>query len=287
MFIYNIITAICLGLLIIQGIYMLINIFVKKRPEKISFIRGFKNGKCAMIYLTAIPLYWIGHIYAGKDVLNSFFVAINKIVNLVVLKYDTSSIEKLMGDNPFYNATIYFTFFLIGVNAILFALSFSIQQLWSFVGWLKRRFTPNERLIIFGYNKTSLSIYKSENVRNKHIVDTLSQKDMEALYQEEIYYSTSKTAEDKIKRIFKSIKRSDKIHRIVINTESDDKNIQLCRKFISSMEKYEGDKNGLFLKIYIYVFGDPKYQAIYNDVMKKAGYMRYLWENFLDKILWC
>ena len=25
----------------------------------------------------------------------------------------------------------------------------------------------------------------------------------------------------------------------------------------------------------------------HNDVMKKAGYMRYLWENFLDKILWC
>lgn len=290
MLVYNIITAICLGLLIIQGVYMLINMFVKDRPEKISFIRGFKNGKCAMIYLTAIPLYWIGHVYAGNNALNSFFVAINKIVNLVVLKYDTSSIEKLMEDNGFYNNTVYFTFFLVGVNAVLFALSFSIQQMWCFSGWLKRRFTPNEILIIFGNNKSSIAIYRSDEKRNKQIFDTLSQKDMEHLYQENVYYSTCKTVDKKIKRIFKILKRTDKVHRIVINTESDDKNIRICRKFISAMKDYRGDTDKLFLKINIYVFGDPRYQALYNDILQSGfGCIKYLNKyqavamDFIDK----
>lgn len=271
MIIYNVITAICLGLLIIQGLYMIINAFGKKRPDRIAFIRGFKNGKCALIYITAIPLYLIGHIYSGKDMLDAFFLAVNKIVNLVVLKYDITSIEQLMKDNYFYYITIYLAFITVGLNAVLFALSFTTQQCWCFIGWLKRALTPNERLIIFGNNKASVDIYKSDKSRNKHIVDNLSAKEMEALYQEDIYYSSCKLPDERIDWIFKSIERTGKKHKVIVNTECDDKSIRICRKLINAMNEFDGDKDTLFLKINIYVFGDPKYQAIYDDIVA-SGY---------------
>lgn len=95
----NAVTAICLILLTAEVFYVAVNVIVKKRPEKIAFIRGFKKGKFAFVYLAAVPLFCAGHMYAGRDFLASFFDAINQTVNLVILKYSTASVTLLMEDS--------------------------------------------------------------------------------------------------------------------------------------------------------------------------------------------
>ena len=75
--------------------------------ERIAFIRGFKKGKGFLIYAISIPLYVVGYIYAGNEFLASFFASVNKVINTVVLKYETSVISNLMTDNLFYKVSVY------------------------------------------------------------------------------------------------------------------------------------------------------------------------------------
>ena len=73
--IYNVITIACLVLLAIEVLYVALNIFVKERAARISFVREFKNGKCAIVYFTAIPIYYMGIYYADgqKNVWDTLF----------------------------------------------------------------------------------------------------------------------------------------------------------------------------------------------------------------------
>ncbi|MBQ7387743.1 MAG: hypothetical protein IJW03_06220, partial [Clostridia bacterium] len=61
----NIVTSICLAALIAEVLFVILSTVIKKRADRIEFLRGFKRGECVVIYLTALPLYVIGHLYAS------------------------------------------------------------------------------------------------------------------------------------------------------------------------------------------------------------------------------
>ena len=149
------VTIICLALLFAEVLFVIVSALAKERTERITFLRSFKKGKCAIIYITAIPLYLIGYMYAGKDFLKAFFGAVNRIINLVVLKYDLDQIELLMADNILYEITIYFCFALVGINALILVFSLTAQHLWEFFQSLRTRFTKKDRVFIFGDNEKS------------------------------------------------------------------------------------------------------------------------------------
>ena len=137
--IINVITALCLlGLLVIVG-YMIIGYAVRNREGRIAFIRGFKKGKCLVIYLKSIPLYVIGRVYQGanasvgfEDVIIAFFKSISDAITLVIMRFNVTDISKLMADNGFYKAVMYFCFILVIMNTVLFWLSIAGQQFWCF-----------------------------------------------------------------------------------------------------------------------------------------------------------
>jgi hypothetical protein len=165
----KLVTISCLAILAVELLFVIVNVILKKRPQRIAFLRSFKKGKCAIIYLTAIPLYCVGHIYAGQDFLNAFFSAVNKIINLVVLKYDTGSIKGLMQVDPLYNFTVYFCFVLVGINALIFTLSLTSQHIWCAIHAAKAMMTQRDKLFIFGNNPHNVSIYESDKKRNMGI----------------------------------------------------------------------------------------------------------------------
>ena len=128
----NIVTIACLILMIIGLLSVAVNLITKKREDKITYVRSFKKGKGVLIYIYAIPLFWVGLVYAGQSTLNGFFSAIRRIVDLIVLKYDISPVQALVEANQLYAFTMYLCFILVGLNAILFALSLASQHLWAF-----------------------------------------------------------------------------------------------------------------------------------------------------------
>ena len=148
----SLVTVLSLSVLILELLFVIVNVILKERPQRIAFFRSFKKGKCAIIYLTAIPLYFLGHMYAGENFLSAFFDSISEIINLVVLKYDTESIQALMDDYQLYNFTIYFCFVLVGINALILSISLTNQYIWCAVQKFKAMMTRKDKLFLFGNN---------------------------------------------------------------------------------------------------------------------------------------
>lgn len=319
------VTIICLALLFAEVLFVIVSALAKERTERITFLRSFKKGKCAIIYITAIPLYLIGYMYAGKDFLKAFFGAVNRIINLVVLKYDLDQIELLMADNILYEITIYFCFALVGINALILVFSLTAQHLWEFFQSLRTRFTKKDRVFIFGDNEKSKILFKTDaRDRNKTIIDKLDMEGSLALYFEKMPYVSTRYSEkmvDKIlKYVAKDVARYDRMSRkikkkldkitdkekanallerlrtprktsIIINTRDDERNMKLCRAFLNGIFDKDGkERLNVFGKLDLYVYGDPRYEAIYTDIISSArGCFHYTNEyqkvalEFIDK----
>ena len=271
--VYNVVTVICLVFLALEALYVLLNILCRSRAERINFVRGFKNGKCAIIYIIAIPLYWIGHYHAGnKSVLDAFFDAIKSIIDLVVLKYDRPSIAGLMHANTLYSITVYICFALVGLNALLFTFSLVSQHLW--VGFKGLGCVVNRKstVYLFGNNEENKLIYRSEKKRNKILVATLSAPEATTLYQENILFANVSSEEVQFKRIFSLIHRFDRECIVIINTGNDEENIKLCRCVVDKINNTEEDeRRRLFRELKVFVFGNAKYEGIYSDIVSSAG----------------
>ena len=59
---YNVVTAICFALLTAGVLFVIINLCIKDRASRIAFLRSFKKGKCAIVFIAEMPLYFIGHL---------------------------------------------------------------------------------------------------------------------------------------------------------------------------------------------------------------------------------
>lgn len=274
----NVICAICLAIFAILIIYVLGCLILKKHKEKIEFIRGFKKGKCTIIYLVAIPLFCIGHMYEGSNFMNAFFVALNKVVCLVVLRYDFSSISLLMNVSKFYEMTIYICSTLVLLNAILFSISVFYQYLLECYFRLKLNISKKNRLYIFGNNKNNIDIYNSTKKHTKFIIDDLSSKDCYGLYCNKIDYLKNISIEKQIKKfVFQAFNKNIDI-TIIINALNEEKNINICKAILNQINQVEDSKRDiLFEKLHVYVFGDLRYEAIYEDIIESSyGCIHYL-----------
>ena len=279
MFAYNIVTAICFAFLTGFGIYFLVACLCKKHSERVEFVRSFKKGKIAIIYIISIPLYFIGHFYAGKSGLESFFQAINKVINTVVLKYETSTIYTLMEKNVFYMITVYYCFAMIAFNALLLTLSLIGQRLWLFYKGVLFGLLPGKKLIIVGNNDGSRALYRSAKGKYSRIIfGEISQESGAKLYADEINYRNYTKAGKIAKKILAAAARRKKEFSVVINTGDEDKNLGVCYALVSLLnateEKY---RQKYFAQLRVYVYGDPRYAAIYEDVVSSAfGLLHYV-----------
>lgn len=267
MFIYNVITFLCFLLMIVSVVFVLCNVFRKNRAEKITYIRNFKKGKGVLIYLYIIPLFWIGSVYGGTSVFKSFFTALSSGTELIFLKYSVSSISELLNNNYFYNFVIYFGFVLVTLNAFLFIFSFIGQYLWSFFSQLAFKFSKKEKLFILGNNEHSISIYQSEKKRKRCLVDKISNESALDLYKKDVLFSSSSLDESNFKSIITKCLKNVKI-KVIINTEKEDKNIELCHFFAKVLKEFSEEQRAKCFKyLRVYVFGDSRYEAIYNEVI--------------------
>jgi len=276
MIFYQTVTIVCLAILIIELLSAVIYGLLQQRPERIAFVRSFKKGKCAFIYLTTVPLYFIGHYYTMKDPMQALFTAIPKTVNLVVLQYDTSTIDALMQVSILYRVTVYIAFLLVAINALLFTASLTYQRIWcAFESW-KAVLSFKDKLYLLGYNTDNLTIYKSDKVHSKAVVDTVRETQKGKMFLEKVAFIDTPDFSHFLKKVFRRMKCSDKTFTLVINTKNEEKNMDLCRLIIHCIETAD-NKEKFFGKLRVYVFGDPLYASIYEDIVSDGyGCIQYL-----------
>ena len=150
---YTIISCVVLALLALMVGAVAWNILSQGRKERIRYVRQFKKGKGAMIYVVVIPLLIIGKLYDGARFLDAFFEAIPESLSLIVLKFSFDSVGGLMGALPVFAIAVYIAFFLIIVNALLLTFSLFQQQIWTMRQKLRWQKTKRERLLLIGYNQ--------------------------------------------------------------------------------------------------------------------------------------
>ncbi|MBQ2735363.1 MAG: hypothetical protein IJF33_05975 [Clostridia bacterium] len=262
---YSLVSIVCCVILGIIGAGYLIAICRKHRSRRVEFVRKFKKGNCAIVYVVAIPLYWIGMIYKGEGILPAFFTAINRTMSLVVLRYDLEDILPLMEVNFIYAVSVYFCFVLVAVNAMLFAASLFSQKIWE---WLERiwwSWFKKDKLLIVGCNEDNYKIYFSAQKSKKRgpmIIDSISGKDKEKMYAKKIRFISKKEyairaadvnkpdysdehplcgslLDEAICGRFEKALGGNGSCVIVINTKDDNRNIDLCQSLIAYLNYYK------------------------------------------------
>ena len=271
MIFYYIVTIACLIAYLVEIAYFCRGIVKKDYKEIINYLKDFKKTKYLAVYLTTFPLIYIGFHYASKDIAKSFYLSIHRMINLVVLKYDFSNIESLMDSVFLYKFTVYMAFLLIGVTAAIFTFSLFIQYLWVKKQKKLAIDTTEDKLYIFGNNPQNIAIYNSDTKRSKFIIDNISDEDGDRFYLNRVSYISTDNLDKQLRDLVRNGKNLDKEYVFVINTGDEEMNIQLCTAVIDEIESStEEVKKALFLTLKVYVFGDPRYQAIYEDIISSG-----------------
>ena len=282
---YTVLSIPLLALLLAITAHVIRRMLSGERQARITFIRSFKKGKCAVIYLAAVPLFWIGLCFSGGGVLPSFFEAIPMAMSLVVLKFDIPVLSPVFEESLLFAVTTYFCFFLVTVNALLFSLSVFSQHLFSFRSALAFKHTGRDRLLILGNSEEGRCILRSSPDAFGMIVGRISPSDAAELYMEGIRFkdgSIKRAADELIKLAARSSSRA----TAVVALPDDDEALALSYRFRDALrsllasvpeEERKDYAASLFSRLTFFVLGSPEYETLYERAAEDCyGCLRYV-----------
>ena len=167
----NYVIAVCLGYILLLPIAAIVRLIRLSRREKLKYIKNFKRGKFALMYLAIIPLYFLAYRFNGVNIEGSLLNAVKSSVDIVILKYDYATVAPLMAANLFYKITVATAFALVAANAIMFSISFGGQFLLNALSCFFTYKFRKKVVIVVGNNPNSLDILGSvEKQRGKAVL---------------------------------------------------------------------------------------------------------------------
>lgn len=279
--IYSIVSIIVL--IILCGLYLgyAIKFFTLKRAERISFIKTFKNGKGYIIYLAAYPLCFAAELYAGTPSLEAFFNAVKSSVDLVVAKFDFST--PLFNENPIYKCVVFVCLILVTLNAVVLTASIFYQSVANFFGTVKFNFDKDTKCIIIGCNENSKAIYQS-CADKAVIVGIFSKEEKDQMFVQKITYKSLPNEkrlylwlDEKIDYLAKKYRGSHSKLNIIVNTQNDTKNLDLCGRFVSFISTRNQET---YDNVDLYVFGNREFEDVYSRYENQSkGTLHYVNEH--------
>ena len=277
---YTIVSA-----LVITALACILAYFVFKyascrtRSERIEFVKTFKRGKFAIVYIASFPIFMLSELFAGKAVILAIFTSIYKSVYLVVLKFDIPS--NLMEANPLYYAAVVICFTMVALNAMLLMMSFLDQIIWD--GFFLYRFNVSknvDRLIVLGNTPEGEMIYNSCKDK-KVLAGVIKKEEAEKLYIKNIKYkacsSTDRLFEYVVKEINKLVKKyKGSLHKVnvIANHKDEQTKLDWCKRFCDFIATLPEES---LANVDIYVFGEQEYEEIYYKYEEQArGTLHYV-----------
>ncbi len=253
----------------------------RDRIERAKYIRSFKNGKVAVVYLCSVPLYWLGYMCDGDlpaesmwdkfHIFDSFFNAIQASVELVVLKYTIDPITNAMAISPLYRWVVYFCFMLAILNALLFVFSIVSQYMWRKYQSLCFKCSTKDKLFIFGNNPQNHLIFRSDSRRKKVIVDKISKEEQHNLYTQDIFYRNEENVLALVDEIVAERVGGKRQNVVIVNTNDEIRNIEICHHFNRAIAALTPEEQmHRFNHLKIFTFGDPQNESIYEDIVQNG-----------------
>ena len=267
----NIISIACMTIMALGVLNVIYNIKRKSKAERFAYIQSFKRGKGALIYAASFPLFMVGFLNADYNVIDSIFLSARKSIDLMLLSYDLAPIQSALEASTLYETAIYVSYILSISNAILFIISFSSLHLWYHSKKRKFKHSNRNKLVLFGCNPQNNSIYFNDSTRAKIVIgksENLNETgSVNLLYDKNILHKNETPSQKHTDKIIKESIRKDRKFAVVINTNDDTANIEICRFFIDSIAKLsEEDRLKCFSNLKIFTFGDPKHETIYEEI---------------------
>lgn len=279
---YTVVSAICIAVMALLVIVLAVQFGIRNRAEKIEFIKSFKKGKCAVIYIVAVPLFFMANLYSGNSVGVSLFISISKAVLLVVLKYDVT--DTLFVANGTYAAATYICLTLVVINAMMITVSILHQNIWKAYRLWKFRRAKTNKCIVIGDESQSLYVYDSCNCA-RLVADVMNSDAQENLYVKGISYKSSINKKRLYAWLLKEVQQEIALHKktgtklsIVVN--SDEKsNLDWCGQFFDLITAADDD---IAENLEIFVFGNREFEDIYSKYEAKTrGCLHYVNEYML------
>ena len=281
--------ALCIVWLVLKIGNIMYNL-CRSRKNRIPYLRNYKKGSFVSNYLVMLIIYFIGTLYDKQSFSSAFSNSITAASDFIVLKYNVESIKRLMNDSIIYRHLVYVGYVIVVVGAVLLAVSVMQQYIWSAKNSYIERKTRREnrglsrifkkdKLYLLGYNSDVLSVCESDGKRHsKYVVSEVDKDTRDALYIKNLPYLQSSPAEWIGERIDEFVRPDVKKSIFIVHTGDDKQNITICKCFADALASYDCEKcTGFAEKLRVFVFGDPKYQAIYQNLSEKGkGCIHYI-----------
>lgn len=274
----------------ISLVYMvlLVGFFIYKvassdREKRLRFLKGFKKGKFAFIYLSAILLFTLASYNDGLPIWGAILTSIKNTIDLVLLKYNYTVVAPLMESNLYYRITVDICFILVALNAIIFTLAIFGEKAYNWLLCQKTYKKEKKVYVILGDNAQNRSIIKSakeENIPVLLLVENINENIRDYAFIEKIALDRYKKDIDIGVQIIKSFSNiEEKLINVFVNTEEDRQDIL----FVEKISKAILD-NGLEKLSYLedrglncYVFGEPENASAFGIfVSSTKGCVRYV-----------
>lgn len=247
------------SLCLVGMVALIVNIVLRtfilgSRENKMHYLKSYKKGKFALIYLISIPLFFLGYLYetgpieSGTEVLLCFFDAICAAFDLVKLDFGMSGIVKAMLADNFYYFTMIVCYIVTVFNVLMFSASLLWQRIKNLYGKL-RAYASNDLYIVVGDNNDNIlllnSLNKLKNKRAKGIMLAMPDSEQrDKLYLNGISYISFNCIEGSCIEFYKKIKSllgfrySHKLFMkknvsVIVNTSNDERNLL----YVKELEK--------------------------------------------------
>ncbi len=280
MLVYTIASLLCMCIMAGTFLYVLAKIILLKRTEKIVFIRDFKKGKVAIVYVVALSLYFLANLYEKKTALYAFSQAFESAVELLAFKVDVENTAALASALPIFNVTLYICHALVFVNGLMFVVSLCNESIWTVFHHAKFHISKKSKCVVVGNNVESEIIYRTCTENNVCIADNLDKEEKTELYLRGFKHRAYVRSGQLIDWVVKESRRMAKLHKnarkhlyekknrlvLIINTGDDKENLVLCGKLV---EKIRNNPSLVgFLEVYAYA--DSQNADVYGEYEKES-----------------
>lgn len=290
-----IVTTLCLAGMAWLVASTIFNIVSKDREQRLKYYRNYKKGNFLLIYLIAIPLFFLAFYYDSHQVALSFFESIKSSVDLVVLKITYNDTAMLMQDNAYFNVAMWLCYVLVVINMAFLAVTIFIRRVENSYR-LHALKSAKKVYVIVGYSDKNKNIISSIE-KNSHcvlLVDDITDDIKNYAYIQKISYfkiidgDVSLTIQKLFRGADLTQKNEDKKQgnpfknksvEVIVNTLDDKQNLVFCEQLSTFIikqnltELVSDDNRGLN----VYVFAEPDNEQVFLSLAQKTcGCLHYI-----------
>lgn len=270
----NYVIAICLAYMLAIFTTMTVRLITLSRKERLQYLKNFKRGKFALIYIALIPLYFLAYRHNGVNIDGSIWQAINSCIETVVLKFPFNATSALMNENLFYQITVELGFALVTLNALMFTLSLGGQVVFNVISlWITRHFRKRV-VVVVGYNSNSLDIIKSVDKKIGKAVlickASPQAQDDAFVFRADYVNFDGENFDAKILQLFGKFDK--RRVSIILNCEDDSKSLLYVKQLSRMMDKSNLTTFSLTedCGLQVYVFGSKANEAVFTHYVEQS-----------------